>query len=74
MSKEMSDELQKIAEHYCKSVPENMGKILSEAVVSVKRSVKHEETVCDWCGKGGASIKLLHSDCYEAILNGEGVV
>lgn len=40
-----------------------------------KAKDKNGNIVCDWCGKGGnLSAKMYHSECYEAVLNGAGMI
>jgi oligoribonuclease NrnB/cAMP/cGMP phosphodiesterase (DHH superfamily) len=37
---------------------------------------KFEDDKCDWCGKTTGKMKrvLIHDECFEAILNGEGMI
>lgn len=48
-------------------------KSLRKLLVVKARDKSAEE--CDWCvKKHNLRVKLLHSECYEAILNGEGMI
>ena len=39
---------------------------------------KYPTQVCEWCGEispgGPLEIKILHPECWEAVMNGAGVV
>lgn len=49
--------------------------LVSEAVKWVNNKVgEYASDKCEWCGKDGGELRRLHSECYEAIMDGEGVV
>jgi hypothetical protein len=40
----------------------------------LESKIKLTNRTCDWCGKDGDLInKTLHRECYEGIMNGEGM-
>lgn len=51
--------------------------LVEEAVSVVQGKMSKLSLVsddCEWCGKEVGSPVLLHKKCFEAILNGEGMI
>ena len=57
--------------HKMKAI-DNINAIMQEIE---KAKDKNGNVACDWCGKGGIlSAKMYHAKCYEAVLNGAGMI